>query len=753
MVGTRKNALFFGLAIACVGIALYVSPLGFRVEEDFGLYALFRMRGAQACHGDVMVVTMDTGSVDRLGVSPDSHRWPRRMHARLTEILSELGASVIVFDVFFDDPGPEGEDDLLAGALEQAGNVVLCEYLACRTFGFDGDAPKTAPSLNIERMVPPIPVLKEAAAATAPFPLPKAPIGLWKYWKFKEGSGHAPTLPVMALQVHALDVYEDFVAMIRRTAPSSLPAGFPLTRAELGSVPMRSVVRDLKKAFERHPGLGKVLRSRVRSGDGPFADGGRLRKLEALVEVYSNGDVGYLNYYGPPGTIPTVPYHDVLKAGVEGAKRGAITDPAGKTVFVGRSELTRSENKDGFRTVFTREDGADVAGVEVAATIFANHLESKTLKIVPPFGCVALIFLFGFLAGFSAFVFPSRRAAPVLVAFAALYSAGVYYGFVFHTLWVPYVIPVAVLSPLALAGNVLSRYRRSSRERSNIAEAFGYYVPAHIVESAKTDAAVLQRIRNRVHGVILCSDAARYTSLAESLDPEELNGLLNDYYKVLFEPVQRFGGRVSDVLGDSMLAVWESERENVSAGELACLAALELTDRVHRFNTKCPRCQLPTRLGLHGGEFVLSNVGAGDHYEYRPVGDVVNTASRIEGLNKYLCTDVLVSREVLNGTETFLTREIGLFVLTGKRRPLQLYELLGLKEKCSARETEACFAFATALNTYRERQWDRAIRDFERVLDIMPGDGPSRYYIDLCTSFQTNPPQGQWDGSITLAAK
>jgi adenylate cyclase len=140
----------------------------------------------------------------------------------------------------------------------------------------------------------------------------------------------------------------------------------------------------------------------------------------------------------------------------------------------------------------------------------------------------------------------------------------------------------------------------------------------------------------RVYGICLMTDAERYTALCERLEPERLHALMNRYYEALFEPVIRRGGIISNIVGDSMLALWTTELPDRRSREQACLAALEIADAAERFNLAQDGIRLPTRIGLHCGELVLGPVGAADHYEYRAVGDIVNTASRVQGLNKGL---------------------------------------------------------------------------------------------------------------------
>ena len=110
---------------------------------------------------------------------------------------------------------------------------------------------------------------------------------------------------------------------------------------------------------------------------------------------------------------------------------------------------------------------------------------------------------------------------------------------------------------------------------------------------------------------------------------------------------------------------------------------------------------MPTRVGVHSGQIFIGNIGAGDHYEYGPTGDTVNTASRMDGLNKYLGTEVLGSEEIVDGIDGLLKREVGKFMLKGKAEPMVVHELLGSLEDADDKRKKSCEIFAAALGAFR----------------------------------------------------
>ena len=163
--------------------------------------------------------------------------------------------------------------------------------------------------------------------------------------------------------------------------------------------------------------------------------------------------------------------------------------------------------------------------------------------------------------------------------------------------------------------------------------------------------------------------------------------------------------------------------------------------------------KLPTRIGLHYGHILIGNIGAVDRYEYRPVGDIVNTATRIEGLNKYLKTQILVTKEVITQLNGFFTREIGNFMLAGKRKPVEIHELICRLEESDERQTKAYSIFAMAVEAFRRKSLDEAIEGFQETIDILGNDGPSAFYIKLCEHYKETVPGELWDGVIQMEKK
>ena len=346
----------------------------------------------------------------------------------------------------------------------------------------------------------------------------------------------------------------------------------------------------------------------------------------------------------------------------------------------------------------------------------------------------------------------STRVALALAALAAsLYAVSAYSAFARHAIWLPVLVPLFVQLPAAALGAVFMNYVQLMRQRERVQAALGYYVPPAFVTRLAEQSVSAVASRQLLHGTCLFTDAEEYTTVSEALRPEELAGLMNDYYQAMFRVVERHGGMVSDTSGDSMVALWATTTPDSTSRIKACRAALEIVEAVAEFNLGRGGSQLPTRVGLESGEVLLGNIGAEQRFEYRAIGDIVNTASRLQGLNRLLRTRVLVSAATVAGAPGLVTRNVGVFLLRGKKTPIRVHEPLGFADAVRGETEELAASFAAALDQFEKERWADAERAFAHILERFPADGPTAYYVDVCADYRTRP--NPWGGAISITVK
>lgn len=747
-----SKAALFGFLIGLVGLSLTFFPFAHDIEEAAGLGLLFKLRGAREAPPNVVVVSIDRESSERLGVSNNPDRWPRTLHASLVDALVRQGARVIVFDVYFIEPRSAEEDNGLGAAIEKARNVVLAEPLRTIQFPSPEKEGSDTEQHRIVQIVKPIDPLAQSAVATAPFVLPRIPVRVNQYWTFQSSAGDSPTFPVVAFQLYALPVYEEFVQLLRRVSPSEagkLPRDADTAIKAKGAV---RLIREIREIFESDPLIEKKMIAKLDRSRPSVGDRNHNALLKALIKMYGGADRRYLNYYGPPRTISTLPFYQALQLRDDSGNPKQI-DLKGKTVFVGFSEILLAERQDSFHTVFSQANGVFVSGVEIAATAFSNLLEDTAVTMLRPHAYLLLILAWGILVGVVCRLAGTIAAALGVVSLSLLYLVAAEYQFKADGTWYPVVVPLFLQTPLGFFGAVLCNYFETNKERQNIRKALGYYVPDEVVDQLARNRADMKKGDQTAYGACLFTDAAGYTTLSETMGPRELSEFMHKYFEATFAPIEQNGGLVVDLKGDSILALWKAPQPEATLRKQACHAALGLAEAVSQFNQSSATLKLPTRIGVHGGPIFLGNIGAGDHYRYGPTGDTVNTASRMDGLNKYLGTAILVSEEVIHDLDGFLAREAGRFRLKGKSHPLVVHELLCQMDQAEEKQKRACMLFSEALQAFRQRSWDEAREKFNQSSENSGTDGLTKFYLKLCEQYKKNPPEGPWEGVIDLEEK
>lgn len=702
-----RRVVGLGIVIAIIGVALRQTSIGVWFEDDLGLRALFTVRGPVTPPRDVVVVSIDKTSADQLGLNKDVWPPPRHVHAGVIRGLSRRGVSAIVMDVFFKDRRTPAEDQDLAQAIAESGKVGLFESVDRLKYGAG----------EIVQTRSPISLFRDAAVATGVFPLPDTDVRA--FWTFFDATaGRVATLPAVGLQIHALPLAGRMIPLLQ-TAGIEI-ADLP-TRVATTADSQRLMTTLRRQLGSRPDAVKQILRS-LQQEQGP-ANGltnDERRALTALVELYGGDDMRYLNFYGPPGTVRTIPFHQLFG-------ETPTLDLQGTVAFVGEGAaqlLTNADQRDTYRTVYSKA-GVDISGAEIAATAFANLLTNRTLRRTP---FLLEIFIFCAFAFLVAFLTRSRswlHASSAVLLFGGAYYATAQYLFTRHTLLVPVAIPLLVQIPMSLVAVVLSRYRHVRRQVAGEVE------PGALPEL--------------VHAVCLSTDIENYVTASAAMAPRELAQLMGEYYESLSTLVARRKGLSMGRAGDSVMCVWagskseasgsrtrsnqapEERPSDVRSRENACRAALEIRDEIARFNDR-HATPLRTRIGLHVGRVAMGGVGG----EYHVVGDVPNTASRIEALNKQLGTTILASALVVATQDDLYCRPVGRFMLPGRPGELTIVEILGQANAVDRATRNLCERFAAALAIFETGDLTKAGELFHAIADEFASDGPTRFYMGLC---------------------
>lgn len=467
-------------------------------------------------------------------------------------------------------------------------------------------------------------------------------------------------------------------------------------------------------------------------------------------------DVGvpqaWVHYYGPPNWLPSVRYSEALSPAVPDS---TFKD---KVVFIGAKVITKLQNErnDAYRNPFSfwmtrKGESPLIFGVEIQATMFLNILRDDWLRRMPLRAELGIILLCGALSGYG--LMRLRPAMAILSAFLAMGAVTVLARDLFlrELTWFPWLILLVQIATALLCSVALNSVRLYVENKLFVQSLEMYLSPKLVKKfAADKDRKLIKPGAEKQKLTILFSDIAGFTTVSEGMDSDELAKMMNEYFQgAVGGCIHATDGTVVKYIGDAIFAFWNAPDPQNDHAVRACEAALhfrELSKQPVRGR------QLVTRIGLHTGVANVGNFGSETRVDYTAIGENINLASRMEGLNKYLGTDVLITGDVKKEIgDRFITRHLGRFQLKGFEKSVDVHELVGLKGSASAPDWHR--EFEQALNLFQQRDFGAAQMSFERVLASESEEHTTRFYLKHLKEVVENPPPENWSGEVELKEK
>lgn len=247
---------------------------------------------------------------------------------------------------------------------------------------------------------------------------------------------------------------------------------------------------------------------------------------------------------------------------------------------------------------------------------------------------------------------------------------------------------------------------------------------------------------------IFFSDIENFTGYTEKIPPARLVAHLSEYFEILRNAVRGASGTIDKFIGDGLLVFFNAPQDVPEHERCACEAALAAVEKLNAARGTGEH-DLPfrTRIGLHSGEVLVGNIGTSERFAYTVLGDPVNTASRIENLNKVYGTDILASGSVHEKAgDGFEWRHVDRVAVVGRKGALEVYELLGVKGAVSSDILRARDLYEQALKFYFEKNLAQARDLFVGADEARPADVAAQIMIHRCEDLLKNNPGDDWDG-------
>lgn len=391
-----------------------------------------------------------------------------------------------------------------------------------------------------------------------------------------------------------------------------------------------------------------------------------------------------------------------------------------------------------------------VPGVDVHATLLENMLSDDFMRPLPSWPAAFLTVILVLAAAMTGtLVSGTLRTVAAYVLWVPIPAAVAVGGYA-AGYWVPLMVPTVGVV-LALAGAGVANYTTEGKQKRYIKNAFQQYLSPAVIEELIQDPKRLRLGGERRELSIFFSDLQGFTSLSEGLSPEELTALLNDYLSAMTDIIHEEGGTVDKYEGDAIIAFWNAPLSQDDHALRAVRAALRCQQTLSRLRPAFAERvgkDLYMRIGLNSGPAVVGNMGSRTRFDYTMLGDAVNLAARLEGINKQFGTYTMISESTWRRVRgEFRARQLSRVAVVGRQEPVVVYEPWFPQEY--EQHSARIAVFERGLEQYYAGDFVAAESTMAEIADEDP---PAQNYLSRCREFQQSPPTS-WNGVWVMTSK
>lgn len=660
-----------------------------------------------AATDDIRLILLDQNSLDwALKENGLTWPWPREIYGAIVNFCRRGGAKAVAFDVLFTEPSKYGvsDDAAFAAAVSDFGHFAGALFLGNQSGSRDRWPPDLPlPPFTVEGLFPRQPGSKAISFSRASLPIPEL-----------------ATSAAILCNTH---IKPDRDGIYRRVPLLGLFAGYRLPTLGIGAY---LAAEPQKTAFVRS--------QKLMIGDRAIPIDSEFRAI--------------LRFRGPSGTHRTFSAAAVLQSEIrlQSGQKPPIHPVAAfrdKYVFFGFSA-------PGLYDLRSAPVGGVYPGVEIHATLLDNFLSGDFIRAITGWPVVLTIAFLGLACGITATFFSSPLGIITTGALLLPVPLGLSLAAYFQGFWLPLVAPeVAIVTALILAPAL--NYATEGRQKRFIKNAFKQYLSPTVIEQLIQNPKRLKLGGERRTLSIFFSDLQGFTSISEGLEPEALTQLLNDYLSAMTDIIQEENGTVDKYEGDAIIAFWNAPIEvpdhalRVVRAALRCQARLAelrpvFKDRIGK--------ELWMRIGINTGPAVVGNMGSQTRFDYTVLGDSVNLAARLEGINKQFGTYTMISQATRELTgSAFAVRELARVAVVGRKEAVTVYE--PMLPQAYAENKIVLEAFDYGLALFYRGEFDAALAVFSSLKDRDP---VAAAYARKCRQLSALPP-ADWQGIWVMTEK
>ena len=737
------NPITLSLILIVLGTLLYYFDVPFlELMEKKTVDLRFTSRGDIPHDSKVVLAVIDEKSVDKEG----KWVWPRSKIADLVTRLSKAGAKVISFDIVMSEPDETSPVKTIAEIEQNLSN------LSAENKAYLADLKRSS---DHDRML--VDAIRRSKA--------KVVLGYF----FQMEQEHTGDYDAVLAEQQQESIRPSRYDLVRYQSGTAL--GVPLFEAMVANGNIRTIssATSYSGFFNMFPDIDGVVRwipAVIKYKEDMYAPLS-LMTLSAYLDAPASpivADYGFekvqigniaiptdelgrimINYRGDTKTFKHISITDIL--------HGKVPDEAlrDKIVMIGATAVGIYDMRvTPFSSVFP--------GIEIHANLVDSVL-SRDFLFQPGWAAIfdiAVIIVAGLALGI---VLPRISVFPGILFVSALFFGHIYFcRYIFTskgwTLNMVYPLLVIICVYITITAY---KYLVESRQKRFIRSAFSTYLAPTVVKKLIESPDGLELGGEERDITAFFSDVQGFTSISEKLTPEELVELLNEFLTEMTDIILEYEGTVDKFEGDAIIAFFGAPNELENQAETAALTCVKMQKRLQALREKWKgegRPELKMRIGLCTGPAVVGNMGSRNRMDYTMMGDTVNTAARLEGVNKIYGIYTLVCEHTFQkASNQVVGREIDAINVVGKNEPVVVYQLLGLPQDLNDGLLKTIQHYAQGLQQYRQLNWDGAIKAFEAALRLSPDDGPSMTMAARCREYKASPPPPDWDGAYTMKTK
>jgi len=296
-----------------------------------------------------------------------------------------------------------------------------------------------------------------------------------------------------------------------------------------------------------------------------------------------------------------------------------------------------------------------------------------------------------------------------------------------------------------------------ARGMRQITGLFGQYVPPELVDEMARNPERFNMAPREQELTVLFSDVRGFTTISESLTPEDLSAYVNEYLTSMSLVIrERHRGTLDKYMGDAIMAFWGAPVADPRHARNAVLAALDMQSEARALNAKFKARGWPAfriGIGVNSGVMRVGDMGSKIRRAYTVMGDAVNIASRLEGITKQYGADIIIGEGTRRLISGFVLRELDRVRVKGKDEPVAIFEPLGLEGQVDPARLDEIGLWNQALRLYRAQDWDTAELQLLNLRKRAPASDRHELFIERIAHYRAHPPAPGWDGAWTFDTK